>query len=176
MKRNVLLSVICLLLLPAALGLGESWDGSREIHCRDHRPDCRLLQMVMMGVFDGFDPEDGLSVRVFSAVCSRMSSLTEEDLAHFCQEFQLEGPVVTLRWYAALRACLWARILAEGTTDPARRVLLLFLDPTSETDAEEQMEKIRSAMTEEGVRRISGAVEVPSGFIRWLMALDDPDL
>lgn len=164
-KTAVLAWLLLALILPTALGEG--------ISCREHRPACRLLQTVMQGAFDDYDPDDLVEGRVYSAACDLLRSITDEDIEHYGGEFDVDESAVRGRWYAALANALWAEIRTEATPgggpDSARRVLLLFLDGSGEADAEAEKAQIRSAMTDEVITRISIAADVPEGFVRWLV-------
>lgn len=159
-------------------GFAETdWTAAREIRCADHRQNCRLLQTVMMGSYDALSTEDALSVRVFSAVLPMLSAVTEDDFAHFAAEFGEDEQTVLDRYREALANCLWADILlsraADGQLTAAQRVLLLFLDPESQSDAEAQMAEIRANLTDEVLSRLADATGVPADFVRWL--IEKPD-
>lgn len=171
----------CAMGLVAALlwgaGLAEHWPATREIRCGEGRPGCLLLQTVMMGSFEGYEPGDFVGGRVLSAAYPRLCAITEEDIRHFTAEFGEDESAVRERWYVALGNALWADILSErmpeGGMKPAQRVLLLFLDPGSQPDAADQKAQIRAAMTDEALERIAGAAEAPIEFVRWLTGEDD---
>lgn len=157
----------------ASCARAEYWRESRQVDCPERLPSCRLLQMVMMGSFDGYDPEDGVSGRVLSAAYPQLCEVSEADMAHFTAEFGESKDAVRENWYIALANGLWASLRAEasrsGGPDPAGRVLLLFLDPESQPDAAGQMARIRADMTEAVLARIAGAVDAPEDFVRWLI-------
>ena len=52
-------------------------------------------------------------------------------------------------------------------------MLLLFLDPDSEENAEEQMEIIRAGMDETLIERMSAETGLPADFIAYLMLGND---
>lgn len=87
-----------------------------------------------------------------------------------------EGTVRRL-YYVAMANCLWADMLissdAGGAAGAARRVLLLFLDPDSEENAEEQMEIIRAGMDETLIERMSAETGLPADFIAYLTLGND---
>lgn len=159
------------LLLLCAPGRGEDWTAEREIHCREHRPGCRLLQMVMMGSFDAALPEDAVTQRVLASAYPRLAAVEEGDIRHFCGEFGEDGDAVRRRYYGALASCLRADIAAdalpEAQLDPARRVLLLFLDPSDDPEDAALRAQIRAEMTDPALERIARAIDAPEAFVRW---------
>ena len=161
------------LLLPLA-ALGEEWRADREIHCADHLPGCRLLQMVMMGSFDDDTPRDAVSQRVLASAWPRLREVTEADIDHFVLEFGEEGERVRLRWYAAMANCLRAELQAEIRPEAAGQVLLLFLDPSVTPNAGAQQVQIREELTEEIIDRLAEALDAPAAFIRWAMTAYEP--
>ncbi len=178
MKRLLFFSIMmsALLLLPMRTFAGI-WNEEHEVRCQENRLNCRILQIVMMGSFDCCSPEDGVSVRVLSAAFPQLCGISEEDIEHLCKEFGAEKEDVLENWHIALANALWADILAEGVPEggmnPARLILLLFLDPSRESDSEEQMAQIRKGMTDDTFRIISEGAGVPEGFARWLIGGDD---
>ena len=147
------------------------------ISCAENLPGCRLLQTVMAGSFDIYDPEDTLNGRVLSAVYPQLCAITREDLDHFLQEFPEEEEEVTDRLRLAMANCLWATLVSEpvtdSTTSQVRQILLLFLDPLGQENAEEQMEEIREGMTGELLTLLSDTVGAPQDFIEWLIEEDE---
>ena len=168
MKRLLFVALLALA-VSAVPGLGETWDASREIHCAQHRPNCRLLQMVMMGSFDVQDPEDAVLERVLSSARPLLAEIAEEDIRHFSTEFGEDADAVRLRWYGALANCLRAEIGAETNPDDARRVLALFLGTSDEAGDEAQRAEIRREMTDRVLSRIADSAGVPAEFVRWLV-------
>lgn len=165
--RRYVLWLLLLAVLSAFVGAGgEAWDADRAIHCRDHLPGCRLLQMVMTGSFDRLDPEDALSTRVLASAWPRLREITEADIDHFSQEFDEAPKAVRLRWYGALAACLRADIAQAPQPAPERRVLALFLDPDGD---EAERSEIRGEMTDAILERIAGSLEAPVEFVRWVI-------
>ena len=79
-------------------------------------------------------------------------------------------------YYVALANCLWADILSDNTSanhlSAAQRVLLLFLDPTSQPDADAQIEAIRSGMNDAVLERIASTVGVSEEFAAWLIGIE----
>ena len=181
-RRRRWRGLIAALLTLAALSLGtmplgargETWPADRDIHCRDHRPGCRLLQMVMMGSFDDADDTlDAVSRRVLASAWPRLCEVTEEDIIHFAGEFGEDEAMVHGRWYGAMAGCLRADILAdsrpEARLDAAQRVLLLFLDPDVSADAGAEQDQIRLELNDEALARLADAVGAPVDFVRWLI-------
>lgn len=162
--RRLALLLAALLTLPwVALAEDEYWDAyGRPVVCCEDRTGCEVLQMVMMGSFAALQPTDSLTVRVMSAALPALCDVTDADFSHFCEEFSVDEGTVRRLYYVAMANCLWADMLissdAGGAAGAARRVLLLFLDPDSEENAEEQMEIIRAGMDRE---LILGAAHPP---------------
>ncbi|MDO4741186.1 MAG: hypothetical protein Q4A66_11000, partial [Eubacteriales bacterium] len=79
MKR--ILSLLLILLLALSPARAEYWTDltDRPVVCCEDRPGCHVLQTVMMGSFAQFDPDDSLSVRVFSAALPRLLAVEEDD-------------------------------------------------------------------------------------------------
>lgn len=180
----------CLMIGPAAaaeaqtegIAFGESsqvfpdpevWNADHMIACPEGRSGCMLLQTVMMGSFREFDPGDALTRRICSAIYPQLSAVTQDDLEHFCAEFNEDRQLVRELLYESLSNCLWAYILTEKAPDEktaaAWHVLLLFLDPSSEPDAETQMESIRNMLTEQTIGQITEAAGADLEFIRSLL-------
>ena len=170
--RRFLFLILLVLAASAVPGQGETWDASREIHCAQHRPNCRLLQMVMMGSFDIRDPEDAMLERVLASARPLLAEIAEEDIRHFATEFGEDVDAVRLRWYGALANCLRAEIGAEANPDDARRVLALFLETSDEPDPESQRAEIHREMTDGVLSRIADTAGVPVEFVRWLVEGD----
>ncbi|MBQ3423770.1 MAG: hypothetical protein IJH38_01050, partial [Clostridia bacterium] len=97
----------------------------------------------------------------------------EADIAHTALETGLEEGVVREAWYGALKNGLWAWLLCEhvpkGGLNAERRILLLFVDPSSQADAAYQIEKIREGMTPTAAEALATASGAPEGFIHWLI-------
>ena len=150
----------------------EKWDSARTISCPDNRPGCLLLQSVMMGSLDSFDPEDSLVCRVYSAMYPQMCSVSEEDLTHFCAEFDEEKQFVQASYYRALANCLHAMLLTQTapdeTTANAWRVLKLFLDPSCEPDGPAQLTQILEQLDAPVIQILADAAGTDTAFIEWL--------
>ncbi len=171
-------ALILLLALLAALSTAraEYWEDitERPFVCCDDRSGCQVLQMVMIGSFDGFDVGDSLSVRVFSAALPRLSAVTEDDIEHFVEEYGVDEAVARRNYNVALGHCLWADILTFPETDDARanearRVLLIFLDPSSEPNGLEQMAIIRANIDDALVCTLAEAASLPVNFVEYLV-------
>ena len=173
MIRKIISAILALVLLFATSATGEGWDGGREIACAEDLPGCRLLQMVMAGSFDDYDPEDAVLGRVLACVYPMLGALTEADLNHFVGEFGQDADAVRVRWYGALANCLWAYLeteaLPEAQLSAAQRVLLLFLEPPGDAQAEVQRAQIREQIDGDVIARIADDVAVPPGFVEWLV-------
>ena len=174
-------TAICLLLAMLLVnGRAEGlWDASRKITgCREDRSACLTLQAVMMGSFEDFDPQDGLSSRVFSAALGVLSVISEEDILHFCDEFEETAAAVYPIYYRALGNCLWAEVICSDPTDSEdeaiRKVLMLFLNPEAYADTQAQMEIIRSEIQEDLLQRFAERTGTPEGFIRHLILGETP--
>ena len=169
------LAALLALALSAAAGWaeGEKWSADRPVACGEDLPGCRLLQMVMMGCFDAADPDDAVLERVLACVYPMLGALTEADLDHFVGEFGQDADAVRVRWYGALANCLWAYLeteaLPEAQLSAAQRVLLLFLEPPGDAQAEVQQAQIREQIDGDVIARIAGDVAVPPGFVEWLV-------
>lgn len=179
-RALALLLLALTLSLPARPAPAEYWDdvAKRPVVCCDDRAGCQILQMVMMGSFVGFDPDDSLSVRVLSAALPRLCAITQEDIAHFIDEFDVPEEVIRRFHYIALGHGLWADIIASPTLDDARatdarRVLLVFLNPASEKNGLEQMALIRLGITDELIETLAQAAALPVGFVEYLIYDDD---
>ena len=152
---------------------GQVWDKNREVSCAEGSVNCCLLQMIMMGEFDDFHPEDMVNIRVYSAAFSLMRDITQEDLEHFAGEFGEDTETVEQSWYQAMADCLLADITCRhpqesSATDP-ELVLLLFLKPAQEEEEREEQQKIRERMTDDMAQLLAEAVEVPPAFVKWLI-------
>lgn len=169
-RRGTALFLLAFLLFfcPRVRG-AERW---RELSCPENRPGCLLLQMAFMGCFERPEEEDSLSLRVLSAAYGRLLEVTQEDAEHFSREFSLEEEETWDSLYEALGSCLYAdievQILAGEELSPARRVLLLFLDP-SEPEAEEQMEYIRGHLSSEVIEKMAEEVGSTGDFVEWVL-------
>ena len=170
---RALVAALALALSVAGWAEGEKWSADRPVACPEGVPGCRLLQMVMMGSFDAADPEDAVLERVLACVYPRLAAVTEQDLAHFAGEFGEDAEAVRLRWYDAMAGCLRAEINFSGlpgsAPDPARRVLMLFLSPGAEPEAEAQKAQIRAEMTDDALGILARAVEAPEAFVRYVI-------
>lgn len=177
--RRLALLLAALLVLPwAALAGDEYWEaGDRPVVCCENRAGCEVLQMVMMGSFAALRPTDNLTVRVMSAALPALCDVTDADFSHFCEEFSVDEGTARRLYYVAIANCLWADIRLSpdvgGAAGAARQVLLLFLDPDSEENAEEQMKIIRAGMDEELIARMSTETGLPTDFIAYLTLGDD---
>ena len=153
------------------------WQADGEMACSEDLPGCRLLQMVMSGSFDCIDPSDSVNVRVLAASWPLLRDIKADDFSHFCDEFDVDSKRLELAYRFALANCLWADILLEGGAkerlSDARRVLLLFLDPSDEPDADAQEKAIRAALTDEIVTTIAERAGAPEDFVRWLIESGD---
>ena len=158
-----------------------SWDASREVSCADDQSSCCLLQVIMAGTFDHFDPDDMLNLRIFSAALSQVKDITPEDLEHFVGEFSVDPEEIENAYCRAFAACLYADILyrqsaAQPLTD-AEQVLLLFLEPSdfsdpldpSDEEKEAQKEEIRSRITDEMIALLAEKADVPEELVRRLI-------
>lgn len=177
MKRRLFAAILALTLL-ASCARAEYWSDitERPVVCCDGRTGCQLLQMVMMGTFADLNPHDGLETRVLSAVYPLLLEITEEEFAHFSDEFRVEPEVIRIAYYIALGNCLWADILTaanvEESAATARRILLLFLDPGNEKDARKQILTIRRALTPELIEQIADNAGLPKDFVEYVMTDD----
>lgn len=175
--RAALAAIVVLALAAPASGEGGAyWDAGQEIRCPSRLPGCELLQMVMTGSFDGpdcADPQDAVLRRVLASAYPKLCEITEADIAHFVLEFDEDEAAVRRGCCVAMANCLLAEIrseaLPEARLDPARRVLLLFLDPGSQPDAGAQQAQIRGEMTDAAILRLADGVGAPEWFVRWLI-------
>lgn len=170
MKLRILLILLALLLISPAQA--AYWEDSPDLPvvCREDDSGCQILQMVMRGSFDFFDPADLLSGRVLSAALDSLCVVDDEDFAHFVDMFGVEEAVIRRYYYIALANCLWADIVTGS--DPVsneEHVLLLFLDPSTEENAQTQMDTIRSRMSDDSIDALAQAVGVPSDFVYYLI-------
>lgn len=176
MKKLVALALALALFCGAALA--EYWTQSESRPtCCDDRPGCLALQTVMLGTFDPFDPDDSLSVRVFSAALPRLTAVTQDDLSHFSESCGVELERLRECFYIALRNCLWADILlspdqADVAAEQSRDVLLLFLNPEIE-GAQEQMDAIRAHTGPEEIAILAESAGLPVDFVDALIQGDD---
>ena len=176
-----LFSLVCALILCMSIALCESpyWteQEQKSSACKESRIGCQALQMVLYGHFSTLDTDDSLNLRVLSAVLPLLCSTDESDFEHFCAEFGVEYTTAQQLYYIALGNCLWADILSAVTLDEsqasARRILLLFLDPSSQTDGPAQIASIRKVMTEEDIRLIADTAALPYEFVYYLMHTPD---
>ncbi len=157
----------------------EYWQDVPEggVVCRESRPGCHLLQMVMTGSFAQMPLGDSISTRVFSAVLPQLCALEEGDFAHFIAQFGVEETTIRQAYYIALGNCLLADIDLGTVQTPeaaaARRVLLLFLNPSGEDNADAQKAAIRGALSEEILESMADSTGLPLGFIRYLMETEN---
>lgn len=174
MKR-CLAALLLLVLLCSSSAVAEYWphDSSHAVSCQSNQPGCQILQMVMMGCFDYVKMPDSLDKRVLSAVLPKLRTVDDAAFTHFCEEFSVEKPVILAHYYTALANCLFADIQLNpdpgGEETLVRRVLALFLDPVSTADTQQEMQRIRSEMTDAVVQRMANQLGVPSGFIDYLI-------
>lgn len=176
-KRIALLLALLLMLCGAACAERAYWpDTSAPIVCLENTRGCQILQMIMMGCFDGMDPDDSLSTRVFAAAYPDLCALTQEDFDHFLSQFDEDADFLERCYYIALANCLWADIIVSdyyGDERYVRRVLLLFLNPDAEQDADGQMEYIRSNTDENTIMKMAQVVGASEDFIEYLIYSDD---
>ena len=175
-KRWLIVFLLALAALPPWSASANDWE-MHTIHCPNNEWGCRLLQMVMMGSFDGFQPDDALNVRLFSAAYPQLCAVTEDDFSHFLFYFCESENAVRSRYYEALANCLWADILFQGVPRSRMssevRVLMLFLDPAGEVEAEAQRREICAAMRADILPQLADAVQAPVDFIQWLIEKKD---
>ena len=176
MKRRLFIVVLIMTMFLPSAAAANDWE-THSIYCPDNKWGCRLLQMVMMGSFDDFQPDDALNVRLFSAAYPQLCILTEEDFDHFLLEFGEEEDDMRTRYYEALANCLWADILFQGIPRSRmgneERVLMLFLDPAGEADSEAQCREISARITEDILEQLADAVQAPLAFVQWLIKEKD---
>lgn len=168
---------ICLLL--ALCLLAEPWlsqargEGDAIYGCREDRAECLLLQMALAGGFDAYDPDDDLNQRVLACVYPRLCAVSDEDIRHCAAEQERAEAEVRLALYRALRNALWADLVCDrapgGRMDGAGRILLLFIDPTSQEDADYQMAQIRRNMTEAALEALAESANTSPAFVEWLI-------
>ena len=175
-RLTCLITALAILFLPSGWAK-EYWSASHEVRCKSHLQSCQLLQTVMMGSFAQFDPEDVVQRRVFSSVLSKLCQITESDLEHLENEFQEDDATVREYYYVALANCLWADMTFDRSKanqlNAAQRTILLFLDPSDQTDAEAQKKAIQEGMTQEVLVRIANMLNVSEDFIVWLIGLEE---
>ena len=180
MRKILLLTLLILsVALPAFADEHHYWTAP-EAHvlvCQEGLEGCKLLQMVMTGVFDSYDPEDTLNGRILAAALSKLCAVSDADFAHFLRYFTINEGTLRRCWYIALANCLWADIDLGvdpgGTASAARRVLRLFLDPSSETDAAAQIAAIRSETDDAAIALIADPLALPHDFVRYLIFAED---
>ena len=170
-KARFLWAVLALLLLPAQAA-AQAWEG-HTVQCPENSLNCRILQMGMMGSFDAFDADDPLTVRTFSAVYPLLASVSEDDFAHFLREYPAAEDELSERYFSALSKCLWAEILSQGlpvgAMSASQRVVLLFLDPDGEENAEYQIREIQQRITDDAVTLMARELQAPPDLIRYLI-------
>lgn len=178
MRKILALLAILASLLPAC-ALGEYWDTSvpRLSRCCE-RPGCLVLRTVMMGTFDVFDEDDSLTVRVYSAALDRLTDVTEDDMVHFCESYDVDPDTLWDCYTIALRNCLRADILLMPTEDDedaqlARTVLMLFLEPDDSAQAQAQKAAIRANMSDREIAIIAEGANLPYSFVLGLMEDDE---
>ncbi len=152
---------------------------SAEFRCADANRNCILLQMIARGDFSVFDPGDVLHLRIYSAVLPMVKAVTEEDIRHYCEEFDKDRDTVSAQYSLALQSCLYSDILYRQTSGQtvtdAERVLLLFLEQTNDENgdvteqAEQARQQIRENITEETLNRISDETGLSDVFVRQLI-------
>ena len=177
-KRSLLLLlVLAILAAPACAenAISPYWqpDPDHAITCVDDRGGCQVLQMVMTGSFDSYDPADNLSGRILSAALPMLCAVDDADFAHFVRYFDVNEGSLRRNYYIALANCLWADIDLGldpgGNAAAARRVLKLFLDPDSETDAQAQMDTIREQINDDVIDLMAQSIGTPPDFVRYLI-------
>ncbi len=179
MKRLLaLLAMMAAFALPAC-AFAEYWDTSlpRLSRCCD-QPGCLVLQTVMMGTFDAYDEDDSLTVRVYSAALDRLTSVTEDDMVHFCDSYDVNPDTLWECYCIALRNCLRADILlvpVEEDEDAqlARTVLAPFLTPDAGADDRAQKAAIRANIGESDIRIIADGAGLPYSFVYDLIEGDE---
>lgn len=177
MKRIATLMLVLFMLHGCAYA--QYWDTSahRPVVCCENRPGCQVLQAVMVGSFANFDAEDSLNLRVLSAALPRLTAITDEDFAHFSENFDEDPERVKELYYIALGNCLLSDIIVTPIAEDmdaqnARTVLNLFLAPKGR-DAEEQMRTIRENCGPTDMLLLSEHAGVPLGFVEYLMDESD---
>ena len=176
MKKGLIILLIIEMLFgcPGTAAAGKS--DSLEVYCPQNRQGCLLLQMIMEGLFDEFDREDTLSSRVLAAAFPQLEALTEEDFRHYLEESGEEADEVREEYYEALANCLLAELLTEGSEsadqERAQKILMLFLYPESQENADYQIRSIRGRMTGELEEQIAAAAGVGKDFVHWIIAED----
>ena len=149
------------------------WEPDRALECREDNRGCLVLQMVMTGSFAQFDPEDSLGGRMLSAALDSVCGVDEAQMEHFCEEFDTTPEEFLPYYYTAVGNCLWADILYGGDvdarTESMHRVLLLFLNPGSVENAQEQMEAIRSRIQDDLILQMAQTTGVSEDFVRYLI-------
>ena len=180
MKRIFTGLLLGLFLLGGSSALrAEDFWASHEVACPEERPGCLLLQMIRMGSFEQeVSQEDPVFSRVLSAAYPRLCKVTQEDFTHFLLEYpQEEMDEVEAAFERAFSACLLAdirsRIRSGEEMQAEERVLLLFLSPEEEKDAEEQQSYIRQNMTDEVLEKLAEAVNASLDYVRNLLGLEE---
>lgn len=172
--RNRIVAILFFLLFSSG-AFAEYWDEEwdRPVHCCEGRIGCQVLQMVMMGSFDPFDLSSNLNIRVFSAAFSKLQNITQDDVSHFMEEYEVDESVLRTNYYIALGNCLWADILAGEAEDEeeeaARQVLLIFLDPSADTTSGMQIDMIRNISDETVYSEIAQCTGLPVSFVQHLI-------
>lgn len=171
MKRRIALCLtVCMLLFTAPVSAAY-WEDNAELkpHCTESNPACYVLQMVMMGGFDFFDPADPLTGRVLSAALPSLRSITEEDFAHFIGYFDVDEEMVYQYYYIALGNCLWAELRSAGRqATEEERLLLTLMEPAADEEAQAALAQLRAELSDEKQAAVAEAANVPLAFVNYL--------
>lgn len=178
MKKVLALFMALMLLGPAQARAYWEDTYDRPVVCCEGKSECLVLQMIMMGSFAQFDPEDSLNGRILSAVMPFLLEVDESDMQHFCEEFGVELEALYPFYYTAMGNSLWATILygddaADAETKAIHQVLMLFLDPQAAPDAQAQMDVIREEIGDELIARMAEKTGTTVDFIRYLIFSDN---
>lgn len=149
----------------------------RPVVCCEGKSECLVLQMIMMGCFAQFDPEDSLNGRILSAAMPSLLEVDEREMQHFCEEFGVELEALYPFYYTAVGNCLWATILygddaADAEAEAIHRVLLLFLNPQAVPGAQMQMEAIRDQIGDDLIAQMAEKTGTTVDFIQYLIFSD----
>ncbi len=178
MKKNLLLpllaGILCILMAAAPQSLAEQSSVGDTISCREQKKACEVLQMIMAGQFDEWDPQDSLTVRVFAAACQSLCEVGEADFTHYLEEFGGDEAAVREKYFRTLSHCICAGFLMETAgskkEEAARKVLLLFMDSSGEESVENEKTQIREQMTEETASSLSDLTGAPLDWVLWLLS------
>ena len=174
MRRAMLILLLVLILTGAAARGGLAEAAADPGVCGDDCQSCQVLQTVALGSFADFDPNDSLSVRVFSAALPRLTAIAPADVNHYLMHFSLDRSVLMEDLYVAMGNCLWADTIItpepeDEAAGQARRVLMLFLNPSGEENAAAQISAIRSHASQESLSLIAENAGVPLAFVTHLI-------